>query len=277
MNFNFPLKDVNIEITAGKRKVGSPLYRDRFYCLNQQEFSMDVPGVAWFYASGGECISIVEYPGAERNSVELYLNGSVYGAILHQRNILPLHGSCFSYEGSGIMICGDTGAGKSSVTASFCLDGAEFLTDDITPLLFKESKPFIWALSDRIKLWSDTLKQLEQGEEGLHRVDPEWEKYYYPMYETGGNAIRLNQVYIIEIKKTETVEFEELTGSSKFAALRSEIYRPEYLKGMPDNEPIYFKNFIDISNNVRIIKVRRPMEIRVQELMRLVKEQMAQG
>ena len=277
MNFNFPLKDVNIEITAEKKEVGSPLYEDGFYCLNQQEFCMDVQGVARFYVSGGNNISIVAYPGAKKNSIELYLNGSAFGAILHQRKILPLHGSCFNYEGSGIMICGDTGAGKSSLTASFCLDGAEFLTDDVTPLLFKDDKPFIWALSDRIKLWSDTLKQLEQGEEGLHRVDPEWEKYYYPMYEAAGSAIRLDQVYVLEIIKTEAVEFEELSGSLKFSALRNEIYRPEYLKGMPENEPIYFKNLIDISNNVRVIKVRRPGVIKIQELMRLVKRQMDQS
>jgi hypothetical protein len=277
MSFRFPLDDVTIEQAQVRRKISEALYNDAFYSLNQDEFSMDVKEVAWFYASGGNYISIVEYPGAAGNSVELYLNGSVYGAILHQRKILPLHGSCFSYEGSGIMICGDTGAGKSSLTASFCLDGAVFLTDDITPLLFKEGKPFIWALSARIKLWSDTLKQLEQGEGGLQRVDPGWEKYYYPMQETGGNASRLDQVYILEIKKTEAVEFEELSGSLKFSALRNEIYRPEYLKGMPENEPVYFKNLIDISNNVEVIKVKRPMEMRVQELMRLVKEQMAQG
>ena len=137
MNFNFPLKDVKIEITSEKKKVGSPLYEDGFYCLNQHEFSMDVKEVAWFYVSGGDFISILPYPGANQTTIELYLNGSAYGAILHQRKILPLHGSCFRYKGSGVMICGDAGAGKSSLTASFCLKGAEFLTDDVTPLLIR--------------------------------------------------------------------------------------------------------------------------------------------
>jgi hypothetical protein len=173
------------------------------------------------------------------------------------------------------MICGDTGAGKSSLTASFCFNGAEFLTDDVTPLLFKEGKPFIWALSDRIKLWSDTLKQLEQGEGGLHRVDPVWEKYYYPMDEAGGNTIRLEQVYILEIKETKTVEFEELTGSSKFAALRNEIYRLEYLKGMPENEGVYFEKLIDISNQVNVTRVKRPEIFGIKELRALVKKHVA--
>ena len=97
------------------------------------------------------------------------------------------------------------------------------------------------------------------------------------MDEAGGNKIRLEQVYILEIKETKTVEFEELTGSSKFAALRSEIYRSEYLKGMPENEPVYFRNLVDITNNVKVVRVQRPKDIRVQELMKLVKEHGARG
>lgn len=272
MELRFPLKDVIVEIVTQRKEMKSSLFDDGFYSLDQHEFSMDVNGVAWFYASHGDFVSVMPYPEADISSIELYLNGSVYGAILHQRRIMPLHGSCFRYQGKGIMICGDAGAGKSSLTASFCLSGAEFLTDDVTPLLIREGHPYIWAMSDRIKLWSDTLKQLEQEEGGLHRIYPETEKYYYLMDGAAGDTFRLNQIYILEIKETKTVEFEELSGSSKFAALRGEIYRSEYLQGMPENEPIYFRNLVDISNNVEVVRVQRPKEIRVQELMRLVRE-----
>lgn len=277
MNFNFPMKDVKIKITSEKKKVGSPLYEDGFYRLNQHEFSMDVREVAWFYVSGGNFISLLPYHDSDETSIELYLNGSVYGAILHQRKILPLHGSSFIYKGQGVMICGETGAGKSSLTASFCLNGAEFLTDDVTPLLIREGKPYIWALSDRMKLWSDTLRQLKQEEGGLYRIYPEMEKFYYPMDAAAGNTFGLDQICILEIKETKTVEFEELTGSAKFAALRSEIYRQEYLQGMPENEPVYFRNLVDISNNVKVVRVQRPKDIRVQKLMGIVKKHMAQG
>lgn len=270
MELRFPLKDVKIEIATGKREVFEPLYSDEYYRLTQREFSMNVPGVAWFYASDGEFVSVMPRPGADISSVELYLNGSVYGAILHQRKIMPLHGSCFTYEGLGVMICGSTGAGKSSLTASFCLSGAEFLTDDVTPILVKDSEPLIWALSDRIKLWNDTLKQLEQEEGGLNRVDPGWEKFYYPMDEAGGKTVRLDLIYILEIKTTGDTEFEELSGSSKFTVLRNEIYRIEFLQGMPENEPVYFQNVVDISNRVRVFRVQRPENIRVREFMATV-------
>ncbi len=272
MKYRFPLGDINIEQTLVKREVSAPLFNDGIYSLNQNEFSMDVQGVAWFYASGGNFISLVVYPGAERSSVELYLNGSVYGAILHQRQIMPLHGSCFLYNAMGVMICGDTGAGKSSLTASFCLDGAAFLTDDVSPLFINEGLPYVWAVSDRIKLWADTLKQLGRDEVGLQSIEPEAGKFYYPMDGATGNMFRLNRIYILEISEADGVEFEELAGSSKFTAVRNEIYRPEYLQGMPENEPVYFKTLVDICNKVNVFRVRRPALIEVQELMRQVKK-----
>ena len=270
MKLRFPLDDVKVEQSLVRKEVSSPLYQDGFYSVSQNEFSMDVSGVAWFYVSGGNYISIIPYPGANRTTVELYLNGSAYGAVLHQRKIMPLHGSCFRYKGRGVMICGDTGAGKSSLTAAFCLDGAEFLTDDVTPLLFKNRRSYIWALSDRIKLWKDTLKQLEREEEGLHHIGPVREKFYFPMESKTGGILRLKQIYIIGVRNIKGVEFEELSGSSKFTALRNEIYRYEYLQGMPENEPVYFRNLLDICNSVKIFRVLRPEDIRIIDLMKLM-------
>jgi hypothetical protein len=272
MTFRFPLKDVKTEISSDKRVVACPVYSDHFYRVSQDEFSMDVEGVASFYVSGGDFISLVPDPAAKESSIELYLNGSAYGAILHQRKILPLHGSCFLFNGKGVMICGDAGVGKSALTASFCLNGAEFLTDDVTPMVFPNRVPHIWSLSDRIKLWGDTLKQLEKKEDGLHRIYPDTEKFYYPLDNATGSTYKLDQVYILEITDTESIEIEELSGSSKFIAMRSEIYRQEYLKGMPENELVYFRNLVDISNCVRIFRVKRPGDILIRQLMDAVKK-----
>lgn len=107
---------------------------------------MNVEDVGWFYASGGNYISIVPNPEVNDTTIELYLNDSTYGAILHQRKIMPIHGSCFEYDGKGVMICGESGAGKSSLTATFCKNGANFLTDDVTPLVFSNEVPLILPL-----------------------------------------------------------------------------------------------------------------------------------
>ena len=272
MQFKFPLADVKIEITDIKKEVEDPLYDDGFFRLNQNEFSMHVEGVGSFYASGGNYISLVLNPKATHANIELYLNGSTYGAILHQRKIMPMHGSCFVYNNKGIMLCGDSGAGKSSLTASFVLDGNEFLTDDVTPILISNNKPYIWTMSDRIKLWEDSLKQLNQNKEGLHKIDPETEKFYYPLKSYKDSTFMLNQIFLIEIHEESTIVFQEIKGAEKVTALRNEIYRLEYLDGMPENEAFYFKKLVEISKSTKITKLLRPKDIPIEQTQHQLKK-----
>ena len=263
--FRFPLKDVTIIVTQQRQIITYPLYSDEWQQINQHQFSLDVEGVAFYYACNGNYIEVCPYENYNQNELELYLNGSVYGAILHQRLVLPLHGSCFKYKDMGIMLCGDSGAGKSSVTASFSLNGAAFLTDDVSPLLFRTGKPQIWAMSDRIKLWSDSLEQLTQVKNGLHQIDPETEKFYFPMNSDKGKIVPLHQIFLLGIHDEPEVKFREVTGIEKFTALRNEIYRWEYLEGMPKCEKEYFEQITCISKEVRVAKVLRPKEIGIKQ------------
>lgn len=266
MPFRFPIKDVEIHIVGAKKVIDSLGYSNHYVSLNQHEFLLDLGGIGYFYVCNGNRIEIMPYAEATQNVLELYLNGSVYGAVLHQRKILPLHGSCFSFQDLGVMICGESGVGKSSLTAAFCLNGADFLTDDVTPVVFKAGKPHIWAISDRIKLWSDSLQQLNQEETELIRIVPEWGKFYFPMESENGELFTLDHLFILEIHDKPSVSHYNLEGVEKFAALRNEIYRWEYLKGMPESEASYLKQLIAISQTVRVTKVARPANIPIEQL-----------
>jgi hypothetical protein len=266
MNPIFPLSDVIIRRVTETRKVIEPLHADSFWQMNQQEFAMQVQGVGNFYACEGREIEYAPAEGATLASVELFLNGSVYGAILHQRNILPLHGSSFVYNGQGILLCGESGAGKSSLTAAFCLAGAEFLTDDVTPLVFEDDIPMIVPLSDRIKLWNDSLSQLKQENSNLSAISSGHEKYYFPMQNDLHQKYPLHRVFLIEAEETNKTEFYKLEGIKLFAALRNEIYRWEYLSAMQQTEISYIEKLISISRLVNVYKVVRPRTILIEEM-----------
>jgi hypothetical protein len=260
MKYRFPLSDVQIEISLNKKQVENPIYEDEEYKLNQNAFSMDVENVGYFFAENGNRIEILPYPGVDKDNLELYLNGSTYGAILHQRQILTMHGSCFVFEGKGIMICGESGAGKSSLTTSFVMDGNEFLTDDVTPILFQNKVPHIWAMSDRVKLWDDSLKQLNQSSDGLSQIDPEVQKFFFPLQSSQLDFHALDHILLLETTENKDLVFEEITGAEKLTALRKEIYRPEYILGMPENESIFFSQLAVISQQVRVTRLSRPIQ-----------------
>ncbi len=266
MHLEFPLADVTIELTSVKMEVETALYDDGFYRLNQTEFSMDVPGVGWFYAANGNHINAVLDPEATKPAVELYLNGSAYGAILHQRQLLPLHGSSFVLNGKGIMLCGESGAGKSSLTAAFCKDGCAFLTDDVSPIVFNNNKPHILPLSDRIKLWQDSLDQLHYDEKQLTEIWQDYSKYYLPVTAKSADAHVLDLIFIIEKHEDSQVIIEEVHGMDKFQLLRNEIYRWEYLQGMKETEANYLHKIINLNMQVRVFKICRPQNIQIQDM-----------
>jgi hypothetical protein len=272
MPSSFPFEDVILKKVPETSRVKNPLFGDNYWQMNQNEFSMQVEGVADFYALNGKEIDYTPVKDASPESIQLYLNGSVYGAILHQRQILPIHGSSFAVKGNGVMLCGESGTGKSSLTAAFSLNDFNFLTDDITPVVFIENVPYILALSDTIKLWDDSLNHLDLDKSDLKRVSPDMEKFYYSIDKSNSGPVSLKIIYMLSIYDQPETEISEVFGTGRFSSLYNEIYRMEFLKGMPENEKIYFINIVDISNNVRIFKVNRPGSIKINDLKIILSE-----
>ncbi len=271
MIFRFPMKDVTINVTEEKRKVSIPLYADEWTEISQHEFTLDVDDVAWFYAREGKYIEVTPYKSFSLDSLELFLNSTVYAAILHQRKILPLHGSCFNYHGKNLMICGEPGAGKSSLTVAFCRAGSSFITDDISPVIFRDDLPHVLPLSDRVKLWDDTLVQLAIEKKGLNKIQEETDKFYLPMGNESASPAELHHIFILSVQEQLHIpEFEELKGAKKLTALRSQIYRQELLQGMPENDLLLFSQLSELSNAVKITSVKRPAGIAISNLKTLL-------
>ncbi len=271
MLFRFPMEDVTINVTQEKTKITDPLYTDEWNEISQHEFTLDVENVAWFYARNGNYIEIFPYTGYSHHSLELFLNSTVYAAILHQRKILALHGSCFNYNGKNLMICGESGAGKSSLTVAFCMTGSSFLTDDVSPVIFRDAIPFVLPLSDRVKLWENTLEQLAIEKNGLKKIQEETDKFYFPIGNESVTPVELHHIFILAVaEQLPNAVFEELKGAKKLAALRSQVYRGEMLQGMPENDLSVFSQLGALGNAVKITAVKRPADITINDLKTLL-------
>lgn len=56
------------------------------------------------------------------------------------RYATPVHAGCVSLDGCGVLLCGDSGAGKSSLSYACARAGWTYITDDATFLLGEESQ-----------------------------------------------------------------------------------------------------------------------------------------
>lgn len=51
--------------------------------------------------------------------------------LARRRGFFPLHAACLAHEGAGVLVCGPTGSGKSTLTIALLEAGLDFLGDDL--------------------------------------------------------------------------------------------------------------------------------------------------
>jgi serine kinase of HPr protein (carbohydrate metabolism regulator) len=66
----------------------------------------------------GRSIVVQPNPEASRVEIETFLMGTIAGILLHQRGIMPLHGSCVEINDAAIALTGPSGRGKSTLAAA---------------------------------------------------------------------------------------------------------------------------------------------------------------
>ena len=81
--------------------------------------------------AGGREIIIEPNAGAPDRNVRLFLLGSAFGALLHQRGLLPLHANAVEIDGKAVAFMGPSGAGKSTLAAWFHDRGHRVIADDV--------------------------------------------------------------------------------------------------------------------------------------------------
>lgn len=266
---NFITKPVLAEVIP---PISTPILIRPNFSVSEEEFYLQVKTVGEFMVRQGQEILYRPEPEVDDQSLELFLNGSVLGAVLHQRGIIPFHGSSFLVEGAGVMICGQSGAGKSSVTMAFCQEGALLINDDISPVHFKQSVPHFLSLKTKIKLWDNSLDELGLQPDGLDAIRPNLGKFYVDNVSKVEEEPPISQIVILSIHNRPDFLVKELQGLGKHQALLNQVYRKNYLKGMPKREQQYFKEVLTLARAVRVIQMTRPQKAAIRETARKIRE-----
>ncbi len=272
MKESFPLDGVVIKQVSEVPGVERPIYTGETDIVSHNELLATVAGTGMFYVRDG---SLVEYradSGADPGRVRLYLQGQVLVALLHQRKIISFHASSFIFSDRGVMLLGETGAGKTSLMVAFALAGAGFLSDDLTPVVFRYNVPHIWSLNRKVKLRSDAIAQLNISDEKLTDAEAGTGKKYLRLEKCAEEYHRLD--IIIEIETGEVAEpvFRELAATEKFTLLRSEVCSSEILAGMPETEAAYVQQLVKIIERVHFVRVTRPAEIGIKKMHEAIRE-----
>jgi hypothetical protein len=95
------------------------------------------------------------------NNISGFLHGPVLSVLAWKSGLVPLHASAVGKDGRAILFLGDSGAGKSTMSAGLCTHGWEFITDDVAILCKSDDTLKIVRSSHRAWLLPDSVSNLQ--------------------------------------------------------------------------------------------------------------------
>lgn len=188
-----------------------------------------VPGVARYLARDGTTIEVAAEASADPGAVEVFLNGAVRAALIHQRGELPLHAATLvPPNGNGaVAICGASGMGKSTLAAALSLGGWRLVADDTTRITFDGARAMVWPGRGRIKLWRDTCENFGLTTAGLDRVREGMEKFFLPVAQAD-DKVALSA--IVELRPSADSAMTRVAGIHSMAVLSQHTFRPRQIR-----------------------------------------------
>lgn len=225
-----PASEADVEIRHGA--VPAADQPNVGYIVTPEGTLLDVAQVGRFLIRDGREIVVEKVPeGSDRNR-RLYLLGSVFGALLHQRGLLPLHANAIQVDGRAIAFSGHSGAGKSTIAAWFHDRGHPILADDVCVITPERGGALAWPGVPRLRLWREALEESGRSAEGLRRSFDDLDKWDVPADITASGPLPLARIYILARapEGASAPSIRRLTGVEAVEALVSNTYRGGYVR-----------------------------------------------
>jgi hypothetical protein len=221
---------------------------------------LKIPKVGRFWMSGGRNMAVDPALGASLRNVRLYLLGSAFAAILHQRSILPLHANAIVVDGQAIAFMGHSGAGKSTMAAWFHDCGFPVLADDVCAVTFDEAGvPIAHPGIPRLRLWREALEASGRTAEGYEMSFDDMDKYNVPISEhCPREGVPLNHVYLLQKAGEDEAGgcIEPLRGMAALEALVANTYRGGFLPLMKGTGR-HMLQCAELARKVRVYRAER--------------------
>jgi hypothetical protein len=193
---------------------------------------LTVPTVARYRIEAGREIIIEPEATAPERNVRLYLLGSAFGALLHQRGLLPLHANAVEINGRAVAFMGESGAGKSTLAAWFHDRGYRVIADDVCVVQFgADGQVRACPGLPRLRLGEEALQATAREASAFPRSylgDDDFRKYDVSIdANAAGAASDIGAVFILA--KGHGFSVERLSGLDAASAVFDNTYRGRYL------------------------------------------------
>lgn len=256
---------VDVRITLGHvtETIENPIHSTTWVQVGKGVFQFLIKGVARYRVENGSSIMVDVVAGAAEGDVRLYLLGMAFGALLHQRRLLPLHVCAVELDGGVYAFCGESGAGKSTLAAAFHRRGINLLCDDLGVVVpNKEGEVLFYPGFPRIKLWRDALDHFDLDSGPLTRDLSRADKFHLTLHQGfQQQPLPLRRIYDLQRGDAHGgTSIESLSQHAALALLIGNTYRYELLR-WTGNLQIHMIQCAMVSKSISAFTLTRPWNL----------------
>ncbi len=226
------------------------------------QFLLRAPGTGRFLIKRGQEVVFELEPGVPAQACAAYLQGTVMGALLHQRGGIVLHSSGIEADGGAILFAGASGEGKSTLVAALSTRGYPVICDDVSHVSFnQEGRPLVSSDARRIKLTDESIHAtgLEMGRREAVLANTE-KTYVKPAKHWTGSDLPLRAIYLLQSAAINDAVVARLPSAMALNELRGNAHRPNIVLHT-GQLPRYFQASAKILEHAPVYVVKRGRDL----------------
>jgi len=259
--------DMRVSFGKVPESVEHAIVKANWCQASRLEFLMEIEGVAKYHVADGNRITVELSANSENevraSDVRLWLLGSAFGALLHQRGMLPLHVSAVKAPTGVWAFTGPSGEGKSTLAGFLHRRfGWKLVSDDVSVIDSDCSRAIVHPGPQKLKLWADALEHLEFP--GCRKVRDLSNTEKFQLYLPGDGGYKpepLHGLVLLESASAEAApSLERLKGTQAFSACMESIYRP-YMDNWFKLPERRMHELVQLCQQVHVYRFSRPRSL----------------
>ncbi len=249
--------DVTIRLADVPTSLPDAVNKGVLYQSTETEFLLQIDNVARFHVRNGHEIVVQLLGKSAPGDISAFISGTVLGALMHQRRMLPIHASTVVYKDKCLLFAGVSGSGKSTLATAVIGAGGSLVADDISVIDFSGDKPSVCPAFPMMRIWEDSLKHFGIPFRDFEPVREELRKFYMPVSRFHRTQTPIHQIFILGTHNKEAIEIKNLQGVDKFRVLKKHTY---LFRGIPKTglEQNHFMLVNRLAMQVPVTLITRP-------------------
>ena len=234
------------------------------YWTDKTGFHISWKQVGAFQINHSGNIRFRRVPSASDDLVRVPLLGVVLAVALHYRQVLVMHGNAMFINSVGIILVGEKGQGKSTLSAAMVNRGHHVYADDAASVaLAGEAPAEVLAGAQQLRLWRDSMSQtLGEGNFSYRHIHELGEKLVVSLPIPADGPLRLpfKRLYIIE--DAPTIAFQPLSAAEAWQHVLAHTmvarFGSDFLVGT--GATWHFAACLSLAKQVRCVRLLRPRD-----------------